>query len=498
MRIFLHCLVVFLILFINTIQAQEFALSENSKVEGVNHQGTYLRINPKLITFDTKIQYEFLNAKSEFGEIVLWYNSQEKYCGIVKLSRNFDQDMMLVGFADGSMLEVPLTDQLPNIVKFHKEVLPGRDLRNQSYNFELEYAFNHKLLPTENTVYREDIRSDEYKGLWVDGTDKKMLLGNIGIDFRSIYSLFSNCPYDLPLALVEPYYLPKNQFLVESQISRQGKIVSACWLTDFSKEINTVVLQNLVIEEITNEDKTALAIDFIFGSDTKSDEEKISEISIDIVPDIKKSLPLPDSKYPELIFDVQAWYDIYQNGGKTGEIWVGLEKNGDHIIVKSPLFGDDIDFVLGRADDLILYKVKDEVENKQLCIVNEAPKVSSLRSTLLNPVNYKDSVCLKLKDESIAGFTPYIHNIDQNAEWIKFAPVTYKTQVHAWALFEKLPFFPHYLSYTKFLQDNQLLLALKTTQTESGDLEIKLNRYSEETIHINLGQGVDQWIYTVN
>ena len=64
--------------------------------------------------------------------------------------------------------------------------------------------------------------------------------------------------------------------------------------------------------------------------------------------------------------------------------------------------------------------------------------------------------------------------------------------------FEKLPFFPHYLSYTKFLQDNQLLLALKTTQTESGDLEIKLNRYSEETIHINLGQGVDQWIYTVN
>ena len=74
MRIFLHCLVVFLILFINTIQAQEFALSENSKVEGVNHQGTYLRINPKLITFDTKIQYEFLNAKSEFGETILKKN----------------------------------------------------------------------------------------------------------------------------------------------------------------------------------------------------------------------------------------------------------------------------------------------------------------------------------------------------------------------------------------------------------------------------------------
>lgn len=495
MRIFLHCLVVFLILFINTIQAQEFALSENSKVEGVNHQGTYLRINPKLITFDTKIQYEFLNAKSEFGEIVLWYNSQEKYCGIVKLSRNFDQDMMLVGFADGSMLEVPLTDQLPNIVKFHKEVLPGRDLRNQSYNFELEYAFNHKLLPTENTVYREEIRSDEYKGSWVDGTDKKMLLGNIGIDFRSIYSLFTNCPYDLPLALVEPYYLPKNQFLVESQISRLGKIVSACWLTDFSKEINTVVLQNLVIEEIPIEDKTALAIDFIFGNENKIDVPQKEEPPQTLEEEVKVALPVPDSKYPDIKFDVQAWYDIYQNGGKSGEIWVGLEKNGNHIIVKSPMF-NGVDFVVGRVDGVVLYKVLDEIEEKQLCIVNQATKNSFAPGVLSHSVNYKDSVCIKLNNESIAGFTPYIHNIDQDSEWIKFAPVTYKTHVLAWGLFEKLPFFPNYLSYTKFLQDNQLLLALKTTQTESGDLEIKLNRYSEEPFNFNLGRGVDQWIYS--
>jgi len=292
------------------------------------------------LLFDYRVEYAYTTPSVPYGNIIAYYNSQDKYVLYNTVSPFMDEGTQLLVFFDGSSVLFSQSDGSPKAL-IYNATLPER---KKTTTLESRHTFWNSILPSGRKADIAGYEAVEYKGELPDNSKRTVWISEESFDARALHAPLPPSINFLPLQLTESVFLNDHQFLLSSEIALtngQKYFLTVTYLEYELKKIDFKEFENQIIKV-----ENSLAQTYHHTKCILWQEKYESWLKYDRF----NGLEYEPRKYD---FDVHAIYDV-KNETFQGQIDVFFNTTYEFCLIQSELFSNGLNAVLGFKDGTVI------------------------------------------------------------------------------------------------------------------------------------------------
>ena len=200
--------------------------------------------------FDYKIEYTYTSPGAPSGQIIVYYNSLDKYAAYTYISRFMEGDGRLITFFDGSALQINEMDGRWEGQSFPATMADRKSIESTPLNTD--------KLPTEWKTSNRNVdiagyAAEEFGATMQDESQRKIWISKDAFDARTLHTPSIPGTRMLPLTMTEATFLPPGSFLMGSEIELDGGYRYSLMVTYLEHEFHRMTFENLRPVSTSNE-----------------------------------------------------------------------------------------------------------------------------------------------------------------------------------------------------------------------------------------------------
>jgi hypothetical protein len=298
--------------------------------------------------FDYKIEYTYTSPGAPSGQIIVYYNSLDKYAAYTYISRFMEGDSRLITFLDGSALQV---NEMEN--RWEGQIYPAT-LSDRNTTEVLQTAFANLPPEWKATGRNVDIagyEAEEYTATFKDDSQRKIWISKDAFDARTLHTPSIPGTRMLPLTLTEATFLNPGLFLMGSEIELDGGYRYSLMVTYLEHEFHRMTFENL--------QPVSASVDKSMATSYHAHHSKLREAQFEVwmVYDRMNGLEYIPRTYD---FDRHARYvwigepTLEHPNGSRQYMDIYFNSDFEFAAISSPSFSDDLEWILTFKNGAII------------------------------------------------------------------------------------------------------------------------------------------------